>query len=83
MLNTVDSTEQDTSDMWVTTKVKADLLTAQGLHGGAIKVETNQGAVSLSSDLAVTESQKEHAVGIAKRINGVKPVTADGLKTEA
>jgi hyperosmotically inducible protein len=83
MPNTVNSAKQDTSDMWVTTKAKADLLTAHGLHGGATKVETNQGAVSLSSDLAVTENQKEYAVGVAKRINGVKSVTADRMKTEA
>ena len=74
--------KQDTSDTWITTKVKADLLTEKGIPGGDIKVETNQGVVSLSSDVKVTDSQKERAVAITKAIKGVKDVSAAGLKAE-
>jgi len=63
-------------------KSKADLLTEKGIPGGDIKVETNQGVVSLSSDVRVTESQKDTAVKIAQQIKGVKSVTAAGLKVE-
>ncbi|MBP5947238.1 MULTISPECIES: BON domain-containing protein [Pseudomonas] len=74
--------KQDTSDTWITTKVKADLVTEKGIPGTDIKVETNQGVVSLSSTTAVTDSQKTTAVAIAKKIKGVKAVSADGLKAE-
>ena len=71
-----------TSDTWITTKVKADLVTEKGIPGTDIKVETNKGVVSLSSTAAVTAAQKTTAVNIAKQIKGVKAVSADGLKAE-
>ena len=74
--------KEDTSDTWITTKVKADLMTEKGIPGTDIKVETNKGVVSLSSTTAVTDSQKDMAVAIAKKIKGVKAVSADGLKAE-
>ncbi|MHC8357443.1 BON domain-containing protein [Pseudomonas sp. LB3P81] len=74
--------KEATSDTWITTKVKADLVTEKGIPGTDIKVETNKGVVSLSSTTAVTASQKEVAVKIAKNIKGVKAVSADGLKAE-
>ncbi|MGK0150062.1 BON domain-containing protein [Pseudomonas putida] len=80
--NTVDNAKQEGSDTWITTKVKADLLTEKGIPGSDIKVETSQGVVSLSSDVAVTQSQKEEAVRITKNIKGVKSVMSDGLKAE-
>ena len=58
------------------------LLTEKGIPGSDIKVETSQGVVSLSSDVKVTESQKEEAVRITKNIKGVKSVMSDGLKAE-
>ena len=70
------------SDTWITTKVKTDLVTEKGIPGTDIKVETNKGVVSLSSTVAVTESQKATAVAITKKIKGVKAVSADGLKAE-
>ena len=74
--------KETTSDTWITTKVKADLVTEKGIPGTDIKVETNKGVVSLSSPTAVTASQKETAVAITKKIKGVKAVSADGLKAE-
>ncbi len=74
--------EEATSDTWITTKVKSDLLTEKGIPASDIKVETNKGVVSLSSTVAVTDSQKATAVAITKKIKGVKAVSADGLKAE-
>ncbi len=78
----VDKAKEATSDTWITTKVKSDLLTEKGIPGSDIKVETNKGVVSLSSTVAITDAQKEIAVAIAKKIKGVKAVSADGLKAE-
>ncbi|ANC01684.1 BON domain-containing protein [Pseudomonas putida] len=74
--------KQETSDTWITTKVKADLLTEKGIPGSDIKVETSHGVVSLSSDVKVTESQKKEAVRITQNVKGVKSVTAEALKAE-
>ncbi|MCK1782977.1 MULTISPECIES: BON domain-containing protein [Pseudomonas] len=78
----IDKSKEATSDTWITTKVKADLVTEKGIPGTDIKVETNKGVVSLSSSVAVTEAQKTTAVNITKKIKGVKAVSADGLKAE-
>ncbi|ROL80680.1 phospholipid-binding protein [Pseudomonas protegens] len=78
----VTKAKEATSDTWITTKVKSDLVTEKGIPGTDIKVETNKGVVSLSSTVAVTESQKATAVAITKKIKGVKAVSADGLKAE-
>lgn len=78
----VTQAKEDTADTWITTKVKADLVTEKGIPGTDIKVETNKGVVSLSSTVAVTEAQKKTAVAITKKIKGVKAVSADGLKAE-
>jgi hyperosmotically inducible protein len=78
----VTKAKEATSDTWITTKVKSDLLTEKGIPGSDIKVETNKGVVSLSSTTAITESQKKMAIDITKKINGVKAVSADGLKAE-
>ncbi|PSS47204.1 BON domain-containing protein [Pseudomonas sp. BBP2017] len=78
----IDKATEATTDTWITTKVKADLMTEKGVPGTDIKVETNKGVVSLSSDVALTASQKDMAVAITRKIEGVKAVSADGLKTE-
>jgi hyperosmotically inducible periplasmic protein len=74
--------EGATSDTWITTKVKSDLVTEKGIPGTDIKVETNRGVVSLSSTVAITKAQKDTAIMITKKIKGVKGVSADGLKAE-
>lgn len=71
--------KESTSDTWITTKVKADLLTEKGIPGSDIKVETNKGVVSLSSTVAISDAQKATAVAITKKIKGVTAVSADGL----
>lgn len=78
----VTKAKEATSDTWITTKVKADLMTEKGIPGSDIKVETNKGVVSLSSTVAITDAQKAMAVAIVKKIEGVQAVSADGLKAE-
>jgi hyperosmotically inducible protein len=78
----VTEAKEATSDTWITTKVKADLMTEKGIPGSDIKVETNKGVVSLSSTVAVTDAQKNTAVAITKKIKGVQAVSADGLKAQ-
>ncbi|MDN4547092.1 BON domain-containing protein [Pseudomonas sp. C32] len=78
----VTEAKEATSDTWITTKVKADLMTEKGIPGSDIKVETNKGVVSLSSTVAVTDAQKNTAVAITKKIQGVQAVSADGLKAQ-
>src|SRR5476649_363063 len=75
----VTEAKQATSDTWITTKVKSDLLTEKGIPGSKIKVETNNGVVSLSSEEKISDAQKTMAVNITKRIKGVTAVSADGL----
>ncbi|WP_079181233.1 BON domain-containing protein [Streptomyces sp. CB00316] len=72
----------DVSDTWITTKVKADLVTERGIPGSDIKVETNKGVVSLSSTTVWTDAQKATAVAITRKIKGVRAVSADGLRSE-
>lgn len=74
--------ERDTSDSWITTKVKADLMFEKGVPGGDISIETLQGVVTLSSDVSITEAQKQVAIRITKGIKGVRDVSANGLKSE-
>ncbi|AVU77879.1 BON domain-containing protein [Pseudomonas sp. Fig-3] len=78
----VTEAKEDVSDTWITTKVKADLVTEKGIPGSDIKVETNKGVVSLSSTTVLTDAQKDTAVAITKKIKGVRDVSADGLKSE-
>jgi hyperosmotically inducible protein len=70
--------KEATSDTWITTKVKSDLVTEKGIPGTDIKVETNKGVVSLSSTVAVTEAQKTTAVASPRKSKASKrsPLTA-------
>jgi hyperosmotically inducible periplasmic protein len=68
------------SDTWITTKVKSTLLAEDATPGMKIEVETNDGVVSLSGTVA-SEAEREMAINKAKTIEGVKDVSADGLKT--
>jgi len=81
---TVEKTQQAGSDTWITTKVKADLLTEKGIPGSDITVETNHGVVTLASKdgVKLTEAQKTTAVSLVKKIKHVKSVSADALQTQ-
>ncbi len=70
---------QPVDDTWITTKVKADLLTSSNVPGTEIKVETVNGTVTLSGTVS-TQAEKDKAVKTAKGIKGVRTVEAGALK---
>jgi len=69
---------QPGTDTWITTKVKADLLTTKDVSGLEIKVETVNGVVALSGTVA-TQAEAERAIAAAKAIEGVKSVNSSAL----
>lgn len=73
--------EQPVSDTWITTKVKADLATTEGVSSTEISVETTNGIVTL---IGVLESKTavDKAIAVAKGIKGVKSVDSSGLKAK-
>ena len=77
--DTMDKAGDTASDTWITTKVKSSLLAEDATPGMDIEVETNNGVVSLSGTVA-TEAEREAAIAKAKQIEGVREVSADGLK---
>lgn len=70
---------QPGSDTWITTKVKADLLTTGNVPGMEIKVETVNGVVMLSGTVN-TAAEKDRAVAVARGIQGVKQVDSSNLR---
>lgn len=66
------------SDSYITTKVKAQLLSNSETHLLNIAVETNNGLVTLSGTVG-TVSEAVNAVQIAQSTQGVKDVDASGL----
>lgn len=71
--------DQPVSDTWITTKVKADLATTEGVKSTEISVETTNGIVTLIGVLN-SKTAVEKAVAVAKAIKGVKSVDSAGLK---
>lgn len=63
---------QQSTDTWITTKVKTMMLARSGLKSGSIKVITEQGVVYLMGE--VSHDQSNLAVDVARRVNGVKKV---------
>lgn len=61
-----------TSDSWVTAKIKAQMLTAENLKSGNIKVITENGVVYLMG--SVTKEQAALAANIARQVSGVQKV---------
>ncbi|ARU87377.1 BON domain-containing protein [Pseudomonas sp. M30-35] len=78
--DTMDQAGEVVTDTWITSKVKSTFLADDSLSVLDIKVETNKGVVSLSGVVA-TEAERDLAVAKTKDVNGVKAVSADGLKT--
>jgi len=61
-----------TSDTWITTKIKTQMLANEELKSGNIKVVTENGTVFLMG--IVSRSQADIAVDIAKEASGVQRV---------
>lgn len=61
-----------TSDAWITTKIKSQMLATEDLKSSSIKVVTENGIVFLMG--IVKREQAEDAVDIARQISGVQKV---------
>ncbi|HET9819863.1 MAG TPA: BON domain-containing protein [Rhodanobacteraceae bacterium] len=72
---------QPVSDTWITTKVKTELATTQGVESTDISVKTVNGVVTLTGVLA-SDVAVDKAVAAAKSVKGVKQVDASGLKSK-
>jgi hyperosmotically inducible periplasmic protein len=69
-------------DSALTTRVKAALLAEKNLKSLPISVESTEGVVTLSGEVA-SSAQIDQAVDVAKHVKGVKDVhDALGLKTD-
>ncbi len=77
---TMDKAEDAVTDTWITSKVKSTFLADSSLSGIDIKVETNQGVVSLSGVVA-SSAERDLAIAKAAEVKGVSAVSAEALKT--
>lgn len=77
-VNTGES-DQPVGDTWITTKVKARLLADDDVAGLQVDVETVNGVVTLTGDVA-SQAQADEAERIASEIEGVTRVDASGLR---
>lgn len=66
------STLTRTSDSWITTKIKGEMLATSELKSSSIKVVTENGVVYLMG--MVTRKQTELAVDVARQVSGVQKV---------
>ncbi len=69
------------TDTWITTKVKAELATTDGVKSTNIDVKTMNGVVTLTGVLS-TELAVKKAVAAAESIQGVTKVDHSGLKSK-
>jgi hyperosmotically inducible protein len=69
------------NDTWITTKVKAELATTDGVKSNDVDVKTVNGVVTLTGMLP-TEVAVKKAVAAAESIQGVKKVDHSGLKSK-
>lgn len=74
------NSDQPVTDSWITTKVKAELATTDGVKSTDISVKTVDGVVTLVGVLGTPLAVKK-AVAAAESIKGVKKVDHDGLKS--
>jgi hyperosmotically inducible periplasmic protein len=74
--------DQPVTDTWITTKVKSELATTDGVKSMHVDVKTVDGTVTLTGTLA-TQTAVDKAIAAAKSVKGVKDVDASGLKAGA
>lgn len=77
---TATNSDQPITDTWITTKVKSELATTDGVKSMDIDVKTVDGTVTLTGVLANDVAVKK-AVAAAKSVKGVKNVDSSGLKS--
>ncbi|MGS0896813.1 BON domain-containing protein [Burkholderia stagnalis] len=73
---------QPVTDTWITTKVKSELATTDGVKSMDVGVKTVDGVVTLTGVLPSRIAVKK-AVAVTRAIKGVKHVDASGLKAKA
>jgi len=73
--------DQPVTDTWITTKVKSELATTDGVTSMDISVKTVDGVVTLTGTQATHVAVKK-AVIAAETVKGVKDVDATGLKSK-
>jgi len=71
--------DQPVNDTWITTKVKADLLTTSDVSGLELNVETVNGVVSLTGDVD-SQEEADKAIAVARGIEGVSRVDSSGIR---
>ena len=74
--------DQPVTDTWITTKVKSELATTEGVKSMDISVKTVDGVVMLTGVLATDVAVKK-ATAAAQSVKGVKSVDATGLKSKS
>ncbi len=78
--NTADmDSDQPVTDTWITTKVKTELATTEGVESMDIDVKTVNGVVTLTGVLDGDTAVKK-AIAATQSIKGVKSVDSSGLK---
>lgn len=75
-----DQSAQPGTDAWITTKVKAELMTTKDIPSTDISVTTTNGTVTLSGVLD-TKAQVQKSVAVAKAVKGVHSVDSSALKS--
>ncbi len=66
-------------DGWLTTKVKSQFATTNGVDATDINVDTSDGRVTLRGNVATT-AEKNNAERLARSVDGVTSVDASGLR---
>ncbi|HSW12026.1 MAG TPA: BON domain-containing protein [Solimonas sp.] len=72
----VDATKRETSDAWITSKVKSAIAVEKDLSSFDVNIETEKGVVQLFG-FVETQAQIDHAGKVAASIAGVKSVKND------
>jgi hyperosmotically inducible protein len=63
----------DATDSWITAKTKIAMITAEGVNGTAVNVDTVDGSVTLHGKVT-SEAEKTQAESVARGIDGVRQV---------
>lgn len=72
------SSQQPVTDTWITTKVKSELATTEGIKSGDISVTTKNGLVTLSGTVN-SKAQVQKSVAVTKAVKGVRSVDSSAL----
>lgn len=65
--------KKDTKELWLESKVKYHLMTADNVPASDVKVEVNRGTVTLHGKVD-TEAEKARAEEVVRKIDGVRDV---------